>query len=66
MSNFYPEGEATRRAIRWISEQLKELPQGPVMKWVHEAIARFNLSPKEAEALIQFYRTPEARSGKTP
>ena len=61
MSTLYPEGEAIRRAISWISEHLQENPEAPVMNLVHEAIAQFNLSPKEAEELLHFYRN--ARPG---
>ncbi len=51
-----PEGERSRRAVRWIAGKLLEDPQLQVMALVHEAIARFDLSPKEGEELIQFYR----------
>jgi restriction endonuclease Mrr len=54
-----PEGERPKRAILWISENLKEDPSRPVMKLVHQAIARFDLTPKESEELIQFYRSAE-------
>ena len=42
--------------MRWIAGKLLENPDQPVMALVHEAIARFDLSPKEGEELIQFYR----------
>jgi hypothetical protein len=51
-----PEGERLRRAVRWISGQLKDDPNARVMPLVHEAIARFDLTPKEGEELIDFYR----------
>lgn len=60
----HPEGERTNRAIRWISENLKEEPTRPVMQLVHEAIARFDLTPKEGQELIQFYRSARAGEGE--
>lgn len=54
----YPEGENARRAVRWISDQLREDESLPAMRFVHQAIARFDLTPKEGEELIAFYRVP--------
>jgi len=56
MSNVMPEGEAIRKAIKWISENLKASSDQPLQKLVNEATLRFNLSPKDAEFLIKFYR----------
>jgi len=52
-----PEGEQVRKAIKWISAELqygKEKKQ--VNKLVEEACSVFDLSPKEAEELANFYR----------
>ena len=52
-----PEGEQVRKAIKWISAELqygKEKKQ--VNKLVEEACSVFDLSPKEAEELVNFYR----------
>jgi hypothetical protein len=54
--SLYPEGENTRRAIRWISDRLREDASQPVMGLVHRAIAQFDLSPKEGQQLLEFYR----------
>ena len=51
------EGEQVRKAIKWISAELqygKEKKQ--VNKLVDEACSLFDLSPKEAEELSNFYR----------
>ena len=58
--SIYPEGEKAKRAVRWISDQLREDGSQPVMRLVHQAIARFDLTPKEGEELIAFYRSPGA------
>jgi hypothetical protein len=51
-----PEGEAIRRAVKWISAHLEEKPGLSPQKLVQDAILRFDLSPKEAEFLLEFYR----------
>jgi hypothetical protein len=52
-----PEGEQVRKAIKWISAELqygREKKQ--VGKLVDEACSLFDLSPKEAEELSNFYK----------
>lgn len=55
MHELLPEGEDLRRAVKWISCNLQENPGQPVMKFVQEAIFKFDLSPRDAEFLIGFY-----------
>ena len=57
MSTVLPEGESIRKAVQWISEQIQDRPDDNVQKFVNEAIARFDLSPKDADFLINFYRS---------
>lgn len=51
-----PEGEQIRKAVKWISaeRQYAKEPR-PVHKLVEEACALFDLSPKEAEELANFF-----------
>jgi hypothetical protein len=56
-----PEGEAIRRAIKWISAELGEDPETPASKYVNEAILKFDLSPAEADFLIRFYKGEQSR-----
>jgi hypothetical protein len=56
MHNLLPEGEELRRAIRWISGNIQENPDQRVQTLVQEAIFKFDLSPRDAEFLIGFYR----------
>jgi hypothetical protein len=51
-----PEGEELRRAVKWISGNLQDDPDQPVQSLVHKAIFTFDLSPRDAEFLIGFYR----------
>ena len=62
MHDLLPEGEDLRRAVRWISGHLQEHPDQPVQPLVREAIFKFDLSPRDAEFLIRFYRQPEEQS----
>lgn len=56
MATVMPQGEAIRKAVRWIAAQLEENPGKPPLKLVHEAVLRFDLPPKDAEFLMEFYR----------
>jgi hypothetical protein len=56
MTTIMPEGDAIRKAVKWISDELKEDPKKPLQKLVNNASMRFNLSPKETEFLTEFYR----------
>ena len=51
-----PEGEELRRAVKWVSAHLQENPDQPLHKLVQEAVFKFDLSPKDSEFLIRFYR----------
>jgi hypothetical protein len=50
-----PEGEAIRRAIKWISGELQEVPKKSIQILVNDAVSHFDLSPKETEFLTEFY-----------
>jgi hypothetical protein len=56
MNDLLPDGEDLRRAIKWISGNLQENPDQRVQPLVQEAIFKFDISPKDAEFLIGFYR----------
>ena len=56
MHDLLPEGEELRRAVKWVSANIQENPDQPVHKFVHEAVFKFDLSPKDAEFLSRFYR----------
>lgn len=55
MSGLLPEGEDLRRAIKWISANLQENPDQKIGKLVQEATFKFDLSPKDADFLLEFY-----------
>jgi len=51
-----PEGEELRRAIKWISSQLNEDADQGLASLLEKAIFKFDISPKDAEFLLNFYR----------
>jgi hypothetical protein len=60
MATIMPEGEAIRKAVKWISDKLLDDPNKPVQKLINEAVMRFDLSPKDATFLTDFYRKGKA------
>lgn len=60
MSDIQPEGEALRKAVRFVSDALREDPDRALGPVIDEAALRFDLSPKQTDYLHRFYR--EARS----
>ncbi len=56
MSELLPEGEALRKAVKWIDERRRDPDCPPAFKIVEEACLRFNLSPTDAEFLLRFLK----------
>ena len=56
MTEVMPKGENIRKAIRWISNNLKENASQSLKKLINDAILRFDLSPGDSEFLINFYK----------
>lgn len=56
MHDLLPEGEDLRRAVKWVTDMLRENPGQPVQPLAREAVFRFDLSPKDAEFLIRLFR----------
>lgn len=55
MHDLLPDGEDLRRAVKWISEHLQENPGQAVMPLINEAVFKYDLSPRDADFLIDFY-----------
>ena len=51
-----PEGEDLRKAVTWISEERQTDPEASLGKLIQSACMKFDLSPKDAEFLEQFYK----------
>ena len=50
-----PEGEALRKATKWISDKLRYESKVNLAEAVEKACKKFDLSPKDAEFLIRFF-----------
>jgi hypothetical protein len=50
-----PEGEELRKAVTWISEERQTDPEASLAKLIQSTSMKFDLSPKDAEFLAQFY-----------
>lgn len=57
--NILPQGDAIRKAVQWVSEARQEQPGKSLMKIIEEASLKFNLSPKDAEFLMRFFKKEE-------
>ena len=56
-----PEGEHLRRAVKWFSAGLQEQPVRPLHRLIEEAVFKFDLPPKDAEFLMNFFKEGAAR-----
>lgn len=59
MHDLLPDGEDLRRAVKWISDHLQEDPERAVQPLVQQAVFNFDLSPRDSELLIGFFRQRE-------
>ena len=48
-----PQGEALRRALRWLDERVRDEPKADRGKLVNEASVRVDLKPMEADFVLQ-------------
>jgi hypothetical protein len=56
MGTVLPQSESLRRAVQWISEELKLDENQSKMKLLNEATMKFDLSPNEGEFLYNMYK----------
>jgi len=56
MSDLLPDGDDLRKAVKWVSGVLQENPDQPLQPLVQKAIFTYDLSPKDGEFLIRFFR----------
>ncbi len=55
MTTIIPESQQLKKAVKWISEQLKENEGKSKMALVNEATMKFDLDPKRSMQLLNFY-----------
>lgn len=56
MKDLLPDGEDLHRAVKWISGHLQEDGGQPLAPLIEEATFRFDLSPRDADLLLEFFR----------
>lgn len=56
MATIQPKGENLRQAVKWISAERLEDEKRGLTLLIQEAALKYNLSPKEEEYLMSFYR----------
>ena len=56
MTTVQPEGEDLRKAVKWISEERQYGAEKSLLKLIEEAGLKFNLSPRDEEYLINFFK----------
>jgi hypothetical protein len=56
MPTIIPEGERIRQAVKYISAERMEDEKKPIRKLIQDASIKYNLSPKEEQDLVNFYR----------
>ena len=57
MGTVLPQSESLRRAVKWISEQLKIDENQNKIKLLNDATLKFDLSPSEGEFLFNMYKS---------
>jgi hypothetical protein len=60
MTTIQPEGESLRKAVKWISDERTYGAEKTLLKLIEEAGLKFDLSPMDAEYLINFFRKEES------
>jgi len=56
MPTIMPEGERIRQAVKFISAERMEDEKKSLRMLIQKASLKFNLSPKEEQDLVNFYR----------
>ncbi|MCX5848221.1 MAG: hypothetical protein NTW65_02050 [Deltaproteobacteria bacterium] len=56
MATVMPEAEHVQKAIKWISATLEEKDNQSLQSLIEKAVFKFDLSPKDTEFLMNFFR----------
>jgi uncharacterized protein YegL len=56
MATVMPDSENVQKAIKWISASLEDGSSQPIHMIIEKAVFKFDLSPKDTEFLIGFFR----------
>lgn len=58
MATIVPEGTAVRKAVQWVTEELRKETNPGLPALLDQATFRFNLNPRESELLARSFREP--------
>ncbi len=56
------EGEAVRKAVKYISEEKQAAPDASLAQLIQKASITFDLTPKDAMFLENFYKCNESKT----
>ena len=56
MTTIMPQSELMKKAVAYVADHLASGEAGSLPRAVEDASRRFNLGPKEAEFLIEFFQ----------
>ena len=56
MATIMPEAENVQKAIKWISNSLEDGEGQPLHALIEKAVFKLDLSPKDSEFLLGFFR----------
>ncbi|MFN2128048.1 MAG: hypothetical protein ACK2TU_09345 [Anaerolineales bacterium] len=56
MNELINKSEAVKKAVKWISDQSRQNNIAISSRLLEEAVFRFDLSPRDAEFIFQFYK----------
>ena len=56
-----PQGEAVRKAVKYISEEKQATPETSLNLLIQKACIKFDLTPKDADFLNLFYKEQKAQ-----
>jgi len=57
-----PQGEALRNAVKFISEEKQANPETSLSRLLQKACMKFDLTPKDAMFLENFYKCNESKT----
>lgn len=60
MATIMPHNELVAKALKWTDERLADATHPEISAVLDEAGARFNLSPRESEALLALFQASQA------
>jgi len=61
MTTVIPQSESLKRALKCVSDCLKQDPDREKFAIIQDAVLRFDLSPKDEQFLFNFYRHSESK-----